>query len=214
MKKVVLLIFILLPFTLFANDRDAVAMLEKVSAKMQADYPLQMTFAFAMYDADGTLQFLDDGSLRIDKNPSGGFAERYVLLLNNMKIWCDGTTLWSYMEQTDEIYRMSPDDDGAQNFSPVYLMQLYKQGYKCSMEHDGEGNVITLLSENSETGMDKVVVYMLDEMLLPEKIRIYMNGDGYTELVIQDYNPHRVFNDRIYRCPVEDYPNAEVVDMN
>ncbi len=214
MKGVLLLLFSLLPFFAGANEKDAVDMLEKVSAKMQADYPLQMRFAFAMYDADDTLLFLDDGSLRIDKNPSGGFTERYVLLLNNMKIWCDGTTLWSYMEQTDEIYKMSPEDDGAQNFSPVYLMQLYKQGYKCSVENDDDGKVITLLSENSDTGIDKVVVYLLDEVVLPEKIRIYMNGDGYTELVIQDYNPHRTFNDRIYRCPVEDYPNAEVVDMN
>lgn len=214
MRNLFLSIFLAVPFFVMANDKEAVDLLDKAVAKMQADYPLQMTFSMSIYDSDATLRFLDVGTLRVDKNSSDGFAERYVLLLNSMKIWCDGTTLWSYMEQTDEIYKMSPEDEGVQNFSPVYLMQLYKQGYKCSVEDYADGKVVTLFSENSDMGIDKVVVYLLNEWVLPEKIKIYMNGDGYTELVIQDYNPHGTFYDSIYRCPVEDFPNAEVVDMN
>ena len=89
--------------------------------KIEADAAVQMTFSYSVYDAGGTEQFSDDGSLKLD----GG---RYALLLSPMKLWCDGQTQWSYMAQVNEVYITDADSQEAQIYNPVYLMGLYKKG--------------------------------------------------------------------------------------
>lgn len=207
------IIYILLfPLALFAQN-DGKGMLDKAVEKLIADYPLQMTFVVSVHDESGALRFVDEGCMKIDKKDDSLVADRYQLLMNNMKVWCDGATLWSYMEPTDETYILAPDDESARIFSPVHLMQLYKLGYSCTLKKEGESNVVTLLSQSADNDFGKIDVVLNSATLRPEKIVIYIEGEGTTELKIATYWPRCNFEKRIFTYPKEDYPDAEIVDM-
>lgn len=211
MKRYIIYILFLLPLTLFAQG-EGVKLLDEAVAKLVADYPLQMTFTASIFDADGSLQFVEEGSLKIDRK-SDAAVERYLLHLDNVKVWCDGATLWSHMVPTDETYILSPDDESAKSLSPVHLMQLYKQGYMCNLQKEGGKNVVTLSPENDNSDFGKVEIVLNASTLRPEKIVVYVDADGYTELKISDYWPRCNFEERIFTYPAEDYPDAEIVDM-
>ena len=42
---------------------------------------------------------------------------------------------------------------------------------------------------------------------------LYMDGQGSTHVVINDYKPKCRLEKRVYSCPTEDYPSSEIIDM-
>lgn len=205
MKKIILSFLLFVPLLLCAQGDNAVALLENAIKKVEADAAVQMTFSYGVYDAGGTLQFSDDGSLKLD----GG---RYALLLSPMKLWCDGQTQWSYMAQVNEVYITDADSREAQIYNPVYLMGLYKQGYICSVESAGGRNIITLQARG-EQEFDKVVLFLDAKTSQPVAMHIFLDRQGYTTVDITSYKSGYNFDSRVYTCPLEDFPTAEIVDM-
>ncbi len=206
MKKTILSLLMLLPLVLYAQENSAVTMLEDAIKKVADDAAVQMAFTYSVYDVGGVEQFSDEGSLKLD-------GSRYALLLSPMKIWCDGTTQWSYISQVDEVYIANADSDEAQVYNPVYLMGLYKQGYSCFVESANGKNVITLQATSAEQSFDKVVLCLDAETLRPSSMQIFVEGQGYTSVVINSYKRGCSFDKRVYSCPLEDFPTAEIVDM-
>lgn len=205
MRKIIIF-FLLLPLAVFAQEKSAVALLEDAIKKIEADAAVQMTFSYSVFDAGGAEQFADDGSLKLD-------GKRYALLLSPMKLWCDGETQWSYMSQVNEVYITDADSDEAQVYNPVYLMGLYKEGYNCSVKKDGKMNVITMLATGEEQNFEKVVLSLDEKTLQPTAMSMFIAGQGYTNVTITSYKRGCDFDKRVYVCPLEDFPAAEIVDM-
>lgn len=205
MRKYILML-LLLPCALLAQERDAKSLLAGAIKQIEADAAVQMLFSYSVYDAGGSEQFSDDGSLKLD-------GERYALLLSPLKLWCDGQTQWSYMAQTDEIYITEADSEDAQIYNPVYLMGLYKKGYDCSVKTAAGVDVVTLLATDKEQDFEKVVLSLDSKTAQPLDIQIFVAGQGYTAVKINSYKRGCNFDNRVYNCPTEDFPTAEIVDM-
>lgn len=204
--KILLLLLLLFSPCVARCDDAATALLDKAVANIQADAAVQLAFACAIFDSEGNVLSTGEGSLKIDDN-------RYVLLLDDIKIWCDGETQWNYMAQTNEIYITDAGSEEAQNFSPIYLMQLYKQGYDAEVRSEGGRSVVLLTAVDASNGIDKVQVFLNTVSVRPEMIVINMNGQGRVEAVVNDYKPKYKLEERVYRCPLDDFKTAEIIDM-
>lgn len=201
------LFLMLLPVVMLtAQNRSAVQLLEKAVANIKADAAVQMQFDYVIYDEMGSEQYADNGSLKLDGNC-------YTLFVSPMRLWCDGVTQWSYMASADEIYVTEAGSEEAQAYNPVYLMGLYKNGYAASLKSAGEKSVVTLDATDGASYLYKVEITLDTESLRPAALRLYMEGQGSICVTISDYKPKCRFEKRVYSCPTEDYPSAEIVDM-
>ncbi len=205
-KNFLFILWLLSPLALAAQSRQAVETLERAIKGIEADAAVQMAFDYVVCDNAGVAQYSDEGTLKLDGNS-------YAVLLTPMKLWCDGATQWSYMAANNELYITDAGSDEAQIYNPVYLMALYKKGYKCTMEAVGGKSVITLAANGDEPSFDKVVITLDAENMRPQQLRVFMSGQGYTDISINSYKPKCMFDKRVYRCPMEDFPDAEIVDM-
>ena len=131
MRKTVILLLLLLPAMAFAQSA-AVEFLDKAVAAMKADAAVQMDYSSTVYDEDGKAVQTDKGVMRLDGN-------RYSLLMDEMKVWCNGNVQWSYMSSVNEIYITDAASDEAQNMSPLYIMEKFRDGFDASMEKKGPG---------------------------------------------------------------------------
>lgn len=212
MKRIrfILLLFIAyLPAPVHAED--AVTILDKAVDGLKSDLALHISFSYTLFDESGYAHYADNGSIKMDTTTAG--SERYVLLTDPMKIWCDGETLWSYASGSDEIYITDADSDDSHFFSPMRLMQLYKDGYKCSVTSDEKRYYVLLRATDAENMVEEVQINLNVKTLRPEMLHLRMSEQGRVKVVITDYNPGSRLNNRVYSCPLEDYPDAEVVDM-
>ena len=183
----------------------AVEFLDKAVAAMKADAAVQMDYSSTVYDENGKAVQTDKGVMRLDGN-------RYSLLMDEMKVWCNGKVQWSYMSSVNEIYITDAASDEAQNMSPLYIMEKFRDGFAASMEKKGNATDIVLESAGGDDNINKVLLRFGNGGRL-ELMCIYMAGQGRIEVLLDEYTAHCSFPDSVYECPVEDFPSAEVVDM-
>jgi outer membrane lipoprotein-sorting protein len=192
-----------------AQGGKAEALLDKAVSAIKADAGVQMGFTIRMSDASGEEIFDDKGTLKMD-------GEKYVLLTDGMKLWCDGTTQWSYLAQNNEIYISEPNADDARAFSPVHLMELYKHGFKCTIDSKlstAKENAVTMTEIARGNDIKRVTVLLDKQNSLPVRLVVSYENGSTANITVDSYKSKCRFTNKEFRCREKSFPGAEVVDM-
>ena len=205
MKNIFVLLLFFIPFSGIAQVLDADAVLDKAVAVMNADAPLQMDYSYTVYDEDNSVVVKDNGIMRLD-------GERYSVVMDKMGVWCDGETQWSYMLEIDEIYITDSSSGEAQNLSPLYIMENYRKGCTKDVKlHDD--NLFVTLHAPAGSEFEKVVLCIDALSYRLESMKVFTPNQGYIEIILDKYQIKCNFASDVYKCPVEEYETAEIVDM-
>lgn len=196
---------LLFPLLLPAQET-AEAFLDRAVKAMKDDSAVQMDYTYTVYDENGKVVQADKGILRLN-------GSSYSLLMDDMKVWCNGKVQWSYMSEINEIYITDASSPEAQNLSPLYIMEMYRAGYSAAMNSTNGRTEVTLESSSPDNNINKVKLQFDASTLRLESMFIYMAGQGYIEVALDAYTAHCTFPAGVYECPLKDYPAAEVVDM-
>lgn len=197
----------MLPLLASAQKDGAAALLDKVVATIKSDAALQMDYTYTIYDEDDAVVYKDNGTMKLDN-------DRYMLDMENMKVWCDGKTQWSYMKDIDEVYITDADSEEAQNLSPLYIMEMYREN--CSLVKTAlEGNsvLVTMTAADVEAEVNKLELFVDAGTSRLTGMFVYMPGQGCVEVRLENYVPKCKFAKKTYECPVGIFPTAEIVDM-
>ena len=205
MRNIFLLLLLSLPFYGGAQVVDADALLDKAVAAMKADAPLQMDYSYTVYDDDNTIVLRDKGVMRLDGN-------RYSVVMDKMGVWCDGKTQWSYMLDIDEVYITDSSSDEAQNLSPLFIMENYRNGCTKTVEKKNDVAVVTLQTPLG-SDVEKIVLHINTETSRLEAMDILMPGQGRVEVLLDKYQIKCNFASGVYQCPIEELNASEVIDM-
>ena len=199
-------LLLVLPLAMVAQKRTAVGVLEQAVNNIEADAAVQMDYYYKVLDDDNTIVQQDDGIIRLDGN-------KYALIMDNMKVWCNGKVQWSYMADIDEIYITDAASDEAQNLSPLGVMEMYRTGYSSSIKKVGNTTVVTLDSMAADAEIGKVELCFPDSGHRLGSMTVYMNGQGRVEVQLKNYSAKCKFGKKQYECQLNEFPSAEVVDM-
>lgn len=203
--KNILLSFLLFPLCASAQLIDADVWLDKAVATMKNDAPLQMDYSYTVFDDENIVVLQDKGIMRLDGN-------RYALVMDKMGVWCDGESQWSYMLDIDEIYITDASSDEAQNLSPLFIMEKFRSG--CSKEVVlQDGVAIITLHTPAGSEMEKVVLYIDADEYRLKAMTVSMPEQGYVKIILDKYQIKCNFALDEYKCPVEKFSTAEIVDM-
>ena len=212
-----LLTLLVLPMAVLVaeNGSDAaVSVLDKAVQVMKGDAGVSMEFTYTVSDANGDALFGDKGSFCLDKSNGAQAVDRYTLQMRQLRIWCNGERQWNYMSQTNEIYITAADSEEAQSLSPLYLMQLYKSGlYKCSSKSVADKNVVTLRSLDGSADFSEIKVWLSAKSSRLVKLEMHTADGNCARILIDGYKSGCSFESAVFECPINDYPDAEVIDM-
>ena len=208
MKRLLLLVLAVMcmPLAAQVSDAKAVALLDKLVATMKADAPLQMGYSYTLCDDEGALVQKDKGVVVVD-------GARYALLMENMKVWCDGETQWSYSSDINEIYMTEASSDAAQNLSPLYVVEYYRSQYVASLVEKGGEVLVTLKSPVAENDVDVVELLVSKQTGRLLEVSVSMPGQGILRVGLNDYVANCGAEDSEFVCPVGEFPSVEIVDM-
>ena len=207
MRYILFLLIAMLQLPLFAqNGADkANALLDRALAGLKADVPVRMDYTYRVLDEDGEALQQDRGVMYVDNG-------RYALLMQEMKVWCDGMTQWSYMREVDEVYVTDAVSDEAQNLSPLHIMEHYRTGRAVSLVDDGAVAVVTL-QPMADDGMESVELHIRKNGNRLVKMVIYMPGQGSVEVLLDGYAAKCGADSSVFVCPVDEFRTAEIIDM-
>ena len=204
MKKIVFLFFALFPLVAVAQG-SAEALLEKAVAVIKSDAAVQMDYDYTVYDDDDVIVYSDNGTMKLDN-------DRYSLVMENMKVWCDGKVQWSYMKDIDEVYITGADSEEAQNLSPLYIMEKYRENYSMALVDKGASAMVVLTSKEPEE-VERLELVIDKETARLQGLFIYMPAQGKVEVFLNNYVAKCSFGRKEYECPVNAFPTAEIIDM-
>ena len=202
MKKILFILFAVLPFVLFAqNDREAERRVKAVVSELkQSVYEGRFTLLY--YNAQSETTDKQSGDLTIKGNKF-----RMTLGANETKF--DGRTQWVFVSEYNEVSVTEPTKEELREINPLAMIEHYVAKDKISQGEDGAINFYPTDPKSSEYFR---IELRLNKSNLPTRLVIHQkNGDKIT-LVWDSLNKTKV-DDECFVFDVAKYPNVEVNDL-
>ena len=202
MKKILFILFAVLPFVLFAqNDREAERRVKAVVSELkQSAYEGRFTLLY--YNAQSETTDKQSGDLTIKGNKF-----RMTLGANETKF--DGKTQWVFVSEFNEVSITEPTTDELKEINPLVMIEHYVEKDRISEGEDGAINFYPTDPKSSEYFR---IELRLNKSNLPTRLVIHQkNGDKIT-LVWDSLNKTKV-DDEYFAFDVAKYPNVEVNDL-
>jgi outer membrane lipoprotein-sorting protein len=210
-KNVFIWMFVMVVQSVFAQyDPKAKAILDEMSAKFKTYTSYKATFTYSLKNANANLNESASGDILVKGN-------KYRLKLPKQEVINNGTTVWTYMADANEV-NISTYDPTDDDVTPSKIYTMYKTGYKYSYIGDRTeaGKVyqmIELVPEDRKNRFFKIKIEigktdkMIKSWTLYEK-----NGNIYTYKV-NTFTPNAPADDTQFTFDKTKYKGVEIIDL-
>ena len=207
------------------HDPAAKKVLDKVLSTTKGYETLRASFDWAM-----------ENKAEKTKDTKSGFmfikGDKYKLILQGTEIFTDGTALWQYSKDINEVTINEVEEDAESIVSnPTKIFELYKSGFKYRLKEEISTSV-KVKTDGKVTSVKKNC-YVID--LYPEKpatveyhtIRLVVDKattqiasidimfkNGTDQIIeITEYKPNTPMPDNLFTFDPAKYPGVEINDM-
>ena len=207
MKKITFLlsfIFLNVYFLFSQDDKKALDMLNSMSDnyKKMKGFTSSFTYSMKNLTEDITDSFSGKISVRDDK---------YVLYLEGQKIINDSKTVWTYLEDLNEV-TISDFDASEQDISINNVFEVYKEGYKHKFIDKVNGiNNVEIYPDDESKSYFKISFAILENNLL-SSFTVYDKSNSIFIYTIDDFMEEDLDNS-LFFFDLEKYPDIEVIDF-
>jgi outer membrane lipoprotein carrier protein len=215
MKKLGLLIGLvgLCVFAYAQVDEKAKEILDKMSDKYQNLPAYKTNFVYRLTNEVENVDEQFAGEIMVK-------GEKYVLLMSDQEIFNDGETIWTFLQEANEVnvdYYMPDEGD----LSPNNIYAAYKKGYRYRwLETKKVGSrtldVIELQPEDPKDP-DKIffrIVLNIDQAdNTIHSWDMYDRAGNVFSYTISGFNPQFTAEDSFFVFDESKYPGVEVVDL-
>ena len=207
MKKITLLlsfIFLNAYFLFSQDDKIALDMLNSMSDnyKKMKGFTSSFTYTMKNLTEDITDSFSGKISVRDDK---------YVLYIEGQKIINDSKTVWTYLEDLNEV-TISDFDPSEQDISINNVFEVYKEGYKYKFIDKINGiNNVEIYPDDEGKSYFKISFAILENNLL-SSFTVYDKSNSIFIYSIDDFLEEELDNE-LFTFDLEKYLDIEVIDF-
>lgn len=198
----------------YAQEKDPAAekILDDYQKKIQSFPAIKSEFQFTIIDLKENSESTYNGEFSMKD-------DKYVLKMGNMEIYYDGTTLWSYLPEEEEVNISNPEPSEDQDFleNPALFFKLYKKDLlnRLVEEKDVEGityNIIDLYPKDLDKGFSRIRLFINKEDLELYSIR-YFGKDGiHYMLLLSGYDTSELA-DAWFQFNIKEHQGVEVIDL-
>ena len=207
MKKITFLlsfIFLNAYFLFSQDDKIALDMLNSMSDnyKKMNGFTSSFTYTMKNLSEDITDSFSGKISVRDDK---------YVLYIEGQKIINDSKTVWTYLEDLNEV-TISDFDPSEQDISINNVFEVYKEGYKHKfIDKVNDINNVEIYPDDEGKSYYKISFAILENNLL-SSFTVYDKSNSIFIYSIDDFLEEELDNE-LFTFDLEKYPDIEVIDF-
>ena len=147
-------------------------------------------------------------------NASGTISikgKKFYMHSSATTMWFDGTTLWTYVAQNEEVNISTPTAQQLQSLNPYHFINLYKQGYTYTMTTNSTAYTVHLTATDSQKKISEAFVTVSKENYAPKEIKL-LQGAKWTTFTVSGLKSERL-DDAMFRFKSSDYPDAELIDL-
>lgn len=206
MKKHLLLIISILTLTANTFAQDAEQVFKATVNKLKAYNNIEIAFDYQMINRAAGIDELMTGTGHLQ-------GDSYKLNIAGQEMICDGTTLWTYMPDSQEVMVSSVDsEDGG---SPLSIINAYYDNISAKFLPSGDPSkmMIEVSPKEKDENFSKLVVVTDTKTMNLKEVRLFDNNGSEFVYNITKFVTNQVLPDNFFTFNEQDYPDAEIIDM-
>ena len=199
--------------TAMAQDKKAQDILGRVSEKTRSFNSLAANFVVSLTNPEmEDMNESFDGSIKLK-------GQKYCLNLPDMgvQVISDGTTLWNYMKDGNQVTINNVEDEGSELMDPSSLFTIYEKGF--SSKYIAEKTVsgkrvheIELYPDGEKYDVSKITVYIdKSTFMIHSAVLNSLDGNQYG-IEVKKMETNHNFPDSDFLFDASKYPDIEEID--
>lgn len=206
MKKYLLLIISILTFTANTFAQDAEQVFKAAVDKLKSYDNIEIAFDYQMINTAAGIDELMTGTGHLQ-------GDSYKLNIAGQEMICDGTTLWTYMPDSQEVMVSSVDsEDGG---SPLSVINSYYDNINAKFlpDNDPSKTTIEVTPKEKDENFNKLVVVAETKTMNLKEVHLFDNNGSEFVYNITKLVTNQILPDNFFTFNEENYPDAEIIDM-
>tara|TARA_B100000214_G_C23953060_1_gene621410 strand:+ start:55 stop:681 length:627 start_codon:yes stop_codon:yes gene_type:complete len=207
MRKILISFFLVLFNSLFSysqEDKRALDMLNSMSDNYKKMKGFTSSFTYTMKNLTEDISDSFSGKISVKD-------DKYVLFIEGQKIINDSKTVWTYLEELNEV-TISDFDPTEQDISINNVFEVYKEGYKHKFigKEDGK-NIVEIYPEDEYKSYFKISFKILENNQL-SSFTVHDKSNSIFIYSINDFLEEDL-DSSLFTFNIELYPEIEVIDF-
>lgn len=201
MKKIVLICFMSLfaMFTWAQTANEAKKVLDKTASVVG-----RKGGASASFKVSSTKYGNTSGTISIKGNKFHAKTPQAI-------VWFDGKTQWTYMNSTEEVNIITPNEAQQAAMNPYQFINLYKSGFDMSMKTVSGYYQVHLTAQNKKRSVQEMYININKKTYIPSQVKM-RQGSSWTTIDISNFKASNQPNS-LFTFKTKDFPKAEVIDL-
>lgn len=126
-------------------------------------------------------------------------------------VWFDGKTQWTYMKDNDEVNVSNPNESQLQAINPYNFLNLYKKGYKATINSSGSSHVVHLTASSADRKIKELFITVDKKTYHPTQVKL-LQGKKWTVFDITNLKKQTTA-DAEFRFNAKEFPHTEIIDL-
>ena len=126
-------------------------------------------------------------------------------------VWFDGKTQWTYMKDNDEVNISTPNESQLQAINPYNFLNLYKKGYKATLNSNGNNHVVHLTASSADRKIKELFITVDKKTYQPTQVKL-LQGKKWSVFDITNLKKQATA-DAEFRFNAKEFPHAEIIDL-
>lgn len=223
MNKIILLAAVLLMANLsWAQDAKATKILEEVSAKTKTFKSIYAEFAFSTENEEMDINESNAGMIKVKgqkynlkmKGLKGSDQEEEVIL----EVFSDGTTLWNYMKDGNQVTISEIDEEGDELIDPSTIFTIYERGFRSEFVEEKKMNgktvsIINLYPDSDEHEVTKIELAIDKSSQMISSAALHATDENLYRIVVSKLETSTEFPDSDFVFNKANYGDVEEIDF-
>ncbi len=195
------------------QDAKAKEILDKLSQTTRSYKTIQIDFSFILENKAANVKETNEGWVALK-----GKSYRLHMPALGTEIFCDGTTVWSYLTDANEVNVTDNDPSEEGSLNPANIFTIYEKGFKYSFVNEEAVNgktaqVIDLFPTDKGKEFNKVRLYV-DKAKSQILKAVTFNKDGNTyTLNMKTMKTDQILAEDYFKFNKAKYAGVEINDM-
>jgi len=215
MKRIFLIVVVL--FSAFIaqaqQDEKAKGILDKVSENTRSFKSISAAFSFTMQNKEMDINEKKEGVIKLK-------GQKYCVELPEVgvKVYSDGTTLWNYMKDGNQVTISNIDEESSDLMDPSSLFSIYEKGFKSKfIAEKNEGGKtlyqIELFPDNTIHDVTKISILIDKATMMIHSAQLFETGGNVYGITVKKLETSKDFPDSDFIFNSSNYPDIEVIDF-
>ncbi len=215
MKRVLLIgmILLLATFSWAQQDKKAKRILDKVSEKTRSFSTISADFSFSMKNEEMDIDEKNNGSIKIK-------GQKYCVELPDVGItvFSDGTTLWNYMKDGNQVTVSNVDDESSELMDPSAIFSIYEKGFASKFVAEKKAGAkkvyqIDLFPDTDEHDVSKITLLIDKSTMMISSALLYGTDGNIYGIEVKKLVPDKDFADSDFVFDASKYGDVEIIDF-